>query len=206
MFQNIIESISTVPEIYVLLIIFFFSYIENLFPPSPSDVAVILGATIVVKSVYSFSFVSVLLITTAGSALGFMTMYFLGHWFGDHILRTGKLKFITPEALEKSDIWFKKYGYWLIIANRFLPGTRAIISFFAGLSDLNTLKCLITATLSAAVWNTFIILIGFQIGSNINNIDSFFTNYSKIALTITIIFGTVFAVRYYINKNKPKKS
>ena len=37
----------------------------------------------------------------------------------------------------KVEKWFADWGYWVIFANRFLSGTRSVVSIFAGLFHLN---------------------------------------------------------------------
>ena len=63
-----------------------------------------------------------------------MTLFFIGTQVDKKIIEKGKFKFLSSEALQKAEKWFSKYGYWVILGNRFLSGTRAVISFFAGLS------------------------------------------------------------------------
>jgi len=202
MIEQVFSYILSVPPLYVYLIVFFFSFIENIFPPSPSDVIVILGATTI--AVHNTNFLFFLLASTLGSSVGFMTMFYIGKWFGEHIIRNRKLKFISPAAIEKTDLWFKKYGYKLIVANRFMPGTRAVVSFFAGFSEIDPLKSFITASLSAMLWNAFIIYLGFQIGANLNKINYYMNIYSHAAITVTISAVIVyFVVRLIKNRKTP---
>ena len=99
-----------------------------------SDVVVVVGASLIAST--SVGFIPVLLITSIGSALGFILMYYIGFFLSEKVLRTGRIKFIEKSSLEKTDAWFSKYGYWIILANRFLPGTRSVISFFSGVHEL----------------------------------------------------------------------
>lgn len=128
MLEEIIAYISTLDTSWIYVILFFFAFIENVFPPSPSDVVVVVGASLIATT--SLGFVPVLIITSIGSALGFILMYYVGYFLSEKVLRSGKLKFISQDALHKTDEWFTKYGYKIILANRFLPGTRSVISFF----------------------------------------------------------------------------
>jgi hypothetical protein len=67
------------------------------------------------------------------------------------VIRAGKIKFISPggcsiklkPGLINGDIKL----FYLI---GFLPGTRSVISFFAGLSELRFWKTIILASISAA--------------------------------------------------------
>ncbi len=87
-------------------------------------------------------------------------MYYIGFFLSEKVLRSGKLKFVSQDALNKTDEWFSKYGYWIILANRFLPGTRSVISFFSGVHELHVFKTFIFALISAFVWNIIIIYLG----------------------------------------------
>jgi len=200
MLQEILTYISTLDTGYVYLILFFFAFIENVFPPSPSDVVVIIGATLISST--SAGFIPILLITSIGSALGFILMYLVGNFFGDNILRSGKLKFISPESLDSTSKWFNKYGYYLILVNRFLPGTRSVISFFTGIHKLKVSKTFLFALISAFVWNVVIIFMGMELGKNVSLIDKYLSTYSTIIILLTAVVIFIFAVRYFLKKRK----
>jgi len=200
MLQEILTYISTLDTGYVYLILFFFAFIENVFPPSPSDVVVIIGATLISST--SAGFIPILLITSIGSALGFILMYLVGNFFGDNILRSGKLKFISHESLDSTSKWFNKYGYYLILVNRFLPGTRSVISFFTGIHKLKVGKTFLFALISAFAWNVVIIFMGMELGKNVALIDKYLSTYSTIIILLTAVVIFVFAVRYFLKKRK----
>ena len=202
MLEEILAYISNVDTEWIYVILFFFSFIENVFPPSPSDVVVVVGATLIATT--SIGFVPILIITSLGSSLGFILMYFLGYYFSERILRTGKLGFVSQDALSRTDIWFTKYGYKLILANRFLPGTRSVISFFSGVYELDVKKTFIFATVSAFLWNTLIIFVGMQLGSNASLIDYYLTTYSNIAVAVTILIIAFFVLKYFYTKKKKR--
>ncbi len=202
MLESILNYIGTLDILWVYLILFFFAFIENVFPPSPSDVVVIIGATLIADN--SVGFIPVLFITSIGSALGFILMYYVGFIFGEKVIRMGKLKFISQESLDKADEWFSKYGYYLILANRFLPGTRSVISFFTGLHELNVAKTFIYALISAFLWNLVIVTAGMKLGQNVELIDKYLSTYSTIIIGATLAAVLFFVVRYFIKKNQEK--
>jgi len=205
MFENIIAHINELSPFWIYLILFFFSFIENVFPPSPSDVVVIFGAAVLARLSY-IHFVPILIVTGIGSATGFMLMYYLGKLFGEKIIRSGKLNFINVESISKTDKWFNKYGYKLILVNRFLPGMRSVISFFSGMTELLVIRTFIFSLISALVWNGFIIYLGFLLGHNVNLIDYYLSTYSNIVLLITVIVIAGFLTKYFISKFRAKKN
>ncbi len=200
MLQEILTYISTLDTGYVYLILFFFAFIENVFPPSPSDVVVIIGATLIAST--SAGFIPILFITSIGSALGFILMYYVGDFFGKKIIRSGKLKFISNESLDSTNKWFSKYGYYLILANRFLPGTRSVISFFTGIHKLKIGKTFLFALISATAWNIVIIFTGMELGKNVELIDKYLSTYSTIILLLTGLAVIIFAAKYFVKKRK----
>lgn len=202
MFEDILSSISDFSPLWIYLSLLFFSYIENIFPPSPSDLVVVVGGSLVGAG--AISFVPTLLITSIGSIAGFMTLYFLGSQLDRKVISSGKLKFISIEALQKAETWFNKYGYRVILINRFLPGTRSVISFFAGVSELKIKRTLILAAVSAIAWNFIIIYLGILFGDNISTVDKYLSMYSNIILIISGVLVIVFTVQYFIKKKKKK--
>lgn len=200
MLQEILTYIGSLDTTYIYLVLFFFSFIENVFPPSPSDVVVVIGASLIAST--GIDFLPVLFITSVGSALGFILMYYVGFYLSEHIIRKGKLKFISQDSLKKTDEWFSKYGYWLILGNRFMPGTRSVISFFAGVHELHIGKTFTNALISAFLWNTVIILMGMGLGNNAERIDYYLTTYSNVVIAITVAAAIVFLIAYKLKGKK----
>lgn len=200
MLEQILVFIGSIEPAWIYLILFLFAFIENIFPPSPSDVVVVVGASLIAST--TMGFLPVLFITSIGSSLGFVLMYYVGKILGEKILRTGKLKFINAEDLNKTDAWFKKYGFKLILANRFLPGTRSVISFFSGVYELDIRKTFIAASVSAFAWNFVIVKLGMLLGNNVELIDYYLSAYSKIIIALTILVVIIILLRVYFKKRK----
>lgn len=200
MFETILTQVSDFTPLWIYLTIFFFAYIENLFPPSPSDMVVVIGGSLVGTG--TIGFVPLFISATSGSLAGFLTAFIIGWQFDKKLIHTGKLKFINVQSIDKVETAFRKWGYYLIVANRFLPGTRAVISFFAGMSRLNVNKTTILSLLSSAIWNLILIYLGITFGANIEIIDSYLSTYSTIIYIVTGIVILFFIVKYFLNKRK----
>ena len=177
---------------YVLL--FVSAFVENVFPPIPGDTVTLIGAYLVTSG--KLSFTGVYLSTSLGSVLGFFAMYMIGLKLGRKFLdsKIGR-KVFTEAQYEKTEKWFSKYGYGIIAANRFLSGTRSVISIFAGSFHLNWVYVLTLATLSALLWNGLLIYIIYVVGLNWDVITALISQYNKIVIAITIIIIAYFVVR-----------
>ncbi len=200
MFEYILENFSSFSPLWVYITLFFVAFIENVFPPSPSDFILLIGGTIIATGTINFTIA--IIISTAGSILGFIVMFYIGSTVDRRVVESGKYKFVPVDAVHKVENWFRKYGYFVVVANRFLPGTRAVISFFAGISNLDVKKTTILCGLSALVWNSIILYLGYIFGDNVEMIDNYITTYKYTLLVVTIAVILFFIVRLFFKKRK----
>ena len=177
------------------------AYTENVLPPIPGDTVVVLGAYLV--STGQLGFWGVYLSTTIGSVAGFVTMYYIGRKFGrSFIYKKSRSKIFKEADIRKTEIWFGKWGYWVIVANRFLSGTRSVISLFSGLFHLNVLLVVALSIVSAAIWNGLLLFAGMTVGENWEIIINAVSQYNKVLIAITvIIIGYIIYRKYFKRKS-----
>lgn len=202
--ESIVNWLQGLPPIGIYAALWFTTFIENVFPPSPSDVVMLFIATLI--GLGTIDLVPALGIATLGSVMGFLTAFLIGRRFGRALTRSERFPFLTKNSLKKVDAWFDKYGYWVIVINRFLAGTRAVVSFFAGMSDLNLAKTTLLCAVSALAWNTLIILLGRFVGSNWEAGAEILRRYGLI---VTIVLGAIvlfFVGRWLFRKLRSKSS
>ncbi len=200
MLETVLTYLRTVDPVWIYLTVIFFAFIENLFPPAPSDVVVIVGASLLAASVWGC--LPVVLLTSLASGLGFMVMYFLGRYLGEKMVRKGKPAWIPLEALAKSERWFERYGYWFVAANRFLPGTRSAISFASGVLDAEPRRTFGCALLSALLWNSLIIYLGMVLGANVALIDRYLSAYYRVIILATAAAAAFLLIRWAVKRKR----
>lgn len=200
MFEDILTRISTFPAFWIYVTLFFFAFIENVFPPSPSDVVTVIGGSLIGTG--AINYFLALSFTTAGSILGFALMFYIGATVDKKLIHSGRFRFIPVGSLDKVEAWFRKYGYLVVVVNRFMPGTRAVISFFAGISNLDPKKTITLCFISALLWNAILLYLGFIFGDNVDIVDKYLTTYSNIVIAVTILIILFFVVRLFFRKRK----
>jgi len=201
MFEDILNQISTFPPIWIYITLFLFAFVENIFPPSPSDVVIVIGGSLIGAG--AIGFILSLTIATLGSITGFMLMFCIGSTVDKKVIHSGRFKYIPVGSIDKVEKWFRKYGYFVIVANRFMPGTRAVISFFAGISNLEPKRTITLCFVSALLWNTIMLYLGFVFGNNVSKVDEYLTTYSNIVIALTIIVILFFIIKFFLRKRKP---
>lgn len=184
----------------VMMAIFLIAYIENIFPPSPSDVLLVFAGTLI--GIGTVGFLPSLLVATLGSTLGFMTAYAAGRYFEKEVIEGRFSRFLPVDTVAKVEALFRKYGYGVIIANRFLAGTRAIVSFFAGMSRMNFVPTTLLCALSATVWNILLLWLGKSLGGNWRQAGNYLATYSTVITVLLVVIATIFLLRWFLKKRK----
>ncbi len=203
MLEFIEHFITQVDPLVAYLVLFVSAFIENTFPPIPGDTVTVIGAYLITTG--QLSFLGVWMSTTLGSVLGFFTMYLIGVRLGIGFLKKeSRAKIFPAGQIIKVEVWFDKYGLWVILANRFLSGTRSVISLFAGIFNLKWVPVLLLATISAFVWNGLLMWGGYLLGNNWRHIIDLIGGYNKIMLIITLMVIAGSVLIYYRKKNKKK--
>jgi membrane protein DedA with SNARE-associated domain len=162
--DGFLSWLTTLPHWLVYLLLGLSAFVENVFPPIPGDTITAFGAFLVGTG--SLNFMGVYLATTIGSVSGFLFLFWLGLLLGRRFFVERDYRFFKASDILRAEDWFRKYGYWLILLNRFLPGVRSVISIAGGISKLRIIAAALLATASSAAWNLIWILAGYFLGTN----------------------------------------
>jgi membrane protein DedA with SNARE-associated domain len=178
----------------VLGAIFLVAYIENIFPPSPSDLLLVFAGTLV--GLGTIGFIPAVGVATLGGTLGFLTAYAAGRYFDRRILTGRFARFLPVNTIHQVERLFQRYGYGVIVANRFLAGTRAVVSFFAGMAQMNLPLTTLLSALSALVWNSLLLYFGMTFANNWREVVHYVQIYSTVATIVVVLVIGVFVWRY----------
>jgi len=159
-----LEYLSSLPNFLIYILLGISAYVENVFPPIPGDTITAFGAFLV--GTQRLSFFGVYVSTTIGSLCGFMTLFWIGNTLGRKFFIEKDYRFFKAKDIIKAEDWFRKYGYYLILLNRFFPGIRSVISLAGGISRLKPIPTTLLAMASACTWNLLWILAGYFLGTN----------------------------------------
>ncbi len=104
----------------------------------------------------------VLMVIGVGIAawLGDQVGYTLGRHYGRPYLDKRKGKWLK-NAIEKSEVFYVRYGWWSIIVARFVPWGRVIIPALAGISKMNYYKFFSANAVGAMLWGCGLTLAGY---------------------------------------------
>ncbi|WP_342319281.1 DedA family protein [Corynebacterium mayonis] len=179
--------------------------LENLFPPIPSEVVLPLAGFTVAQG--SLNFVSVFIWSVIGSVVGAYVLYGLGAWLGAERLRriADWMWLVKASDVDETLAFFSKYGKVSVFFGRLVPGIRSLISIPAGLDRMNLVTFGLWTSFGSAIWNAFLITLGFYLGENWKVVEDYINTYSNIvyAILILIILGFFF---YFIRRATKEKA
>lgn len=200
--QSFADWFQTLPPVGIYATLFFVAYVENLVPPFPGDVNVVIGGYLVGLGLIGF--VPVVLVVSVGSALGFMTMYGIGKVLGNAVEDPARLRWIPKAPMQTAKKWLQRWGYGVVAVNRFLSGTRAVITLLAGASDLRPVLTAFLAFVSSLAWYTLLIYAGYSVGANWESILPIMAIYGRVIMGVLMAIACVLVVRWWFRTRKPK--
>jgi membrane protein DedA with SNARE-associated domain/uncharacterized tellurite resistance protein B-like protein len=146
--------------------------VENVFPPTPSDVAVALGGFLTQHQ--RVTGLGVWLVACIANLSGTLVVYLLARKFGPQFRasRLGK-RLLPPDAIVALEREYLRFGVVGIFLGRLLPGFRAVVAPFAGLVNLPAATALVPITVATLVWYALLIWIGARLGAEWESISRF---------------------------------
>ena len=195
MLKWIMEVISSMGYIGIVALMF----VENVFPPIPSEIIIPLAGFMVSKG--QLSFVGVVAAGTIGSALGSLPFYYVGRTIKEKRLRKliakyGRWLTISDNDLDRAKSWFGKYGGWTVFFCRLIPGVRSLISLPAGIERMNIISCLLWSAAGLALWTTVLTSAGYLLRSNFEKVEEYLDPVAYL-----IIGALIIAYIYRVSRN-----
>jgi membrane protein DedA with SNARE-associated domain len=179
-------------------------FLENLFPPIPSEFIMPLAGYTANLPESKLNIFGVFVAGLIGSVLGGIIWYYPGKLLGEARLyaladKYGKWITVSSKDILKSKQWFNKQGNKAVFIGRLVPGVRTLISVPAGMSNMPLLPFIFYTTLGSALWVGLLTYTGYILGSQYKLVEEYLAPVSKIVLG-----GLVLAFVFWLVKRKRK--
>ena len=123
--------------------------------------------------------------------LGDSVGYYTGRKFGTTLFKREDSIFFKKSYLDKAKSYFNRYGAMAIIIARFVPGVRTITPMVAGSVEMNYKSFLFCNIIGAIIWVLSMVLLGYFMGSKIENIDSYILPIAHAIIVLSLIPTTI---------------
>lgn len=190
----IVNTMNSLGYVGIALLMF----LENLFPPIPSELIMPLAGFTVARG--DMNFILAIFAGVFGTVLGAFPWYYAGRILDEHRLekwadKYGKWLSISSTDIRKANKWFDRHGGQAVFLCRLVPGVRTLISLPAGINNMALLPFVIYSTLGTILWTTFLTVAGYKLGENYLLIEEYIDPISKIALLSLVIWLVIWLVR-----------
>ncbi len=119
-------------------------------------------------------------ICLAGILVGDLAVFLAGRFLGARAVRHAPFRWVLNERrLRSTEEWFHRRGAMVIVASRFLPGSRLAVYFTAGMVRVGVGKFLLVFVIAAALWTPLLVGLAMLLG---NPLLRFFTAFEHYAL------------------------
>ncbi|MFE5774694.1 DedA family protein [Brachybacterium sp. NPDC056505] len=186
-----VDTMDALGGLGVALLIF----LENVFPPIPSEVILPLAGVAAAKEGHSF--LEMLLFSLAGSVAGAWVLYGLGRALGPARLRSLflRLPLLHVEDFDRTVDWMRRHGTKGVFFGRMVPGIRSLVSIPAGLFAMPFWRFTLLTLAGSAIWNALFITLGFTLGVNWHVIEPFTEVISNIVYAVIALLLVIWVVR-----------
>lgn len=168
-------------------------FLENIFPPIPSEVILPLAGFTAAQGNYTA--VEAVLWATLGSVTGALLLYGIGAALGLDRLKViaHRMPLVDVADIDKADAWFSRHGPKAVFFGRFIPGVRSLISIPAGIDRMGLPSFLGYTTAGSLIWNSLFVWIGYQLGDRYHLVEEYMDPISKVvyALIVLAVLGTI---------------
>ena len=139
-------------------------FLENVFPPIPSELIMPLGGFNAAAG--REHLLAVIVAGSLGSLAGALFWYWIGRRLGTQRLkrlaaRHGRWLTILPEDLDRSNAWFDRHGGSAVLIGRLIPTVRTFISVPAGVARMPMASFLAFTTVGTVSWTTVLAMAGY---------------------------------------------
>lgn len=173
-------------------------FLENVFPPIPSELIMPYAGFTATQG--KLSFVGVVIAGMIGSVLGALPLYYAGKLLGEERLKAladkyGKWLTLSGDDVSKSKEWFDRHGSKAVFLGRLVPGIRSLISLPAGMSGMSIFPFLLYSAIGTGLWAGVLAYIGRLLGKNYDTVGKYLGPATYVILGLLAVITVIQIVK-----------
>jgi membrane protein DedA with SNARE-associated domain len=165
--------------------VFALMFLENLFPPIPSELIMPLAGFVAAEG--RMSLVLAIICGTAGSVVGNGVWYEVARRIGSTRIRRlveryGRWLAVSTEDLDKAEDKLRRHGPVALFFGRLLPAVRTLISIPAGLAGIPRPVFYLWTLVGSALWVTVLTVAGYLLRDQYKKVEGAIEPLSYVVL------------------------
>lgn len=180
------------------------SALENLFPPIPADTFVLLGAFLAAGG--KAEAWTVFLVTWLANTSTALLVYWMGFRFGRPFFHSGLGRYVlNPAQLKRVRDFYDQWGLPAIFLARFLPGLRAMVPVFAGVTHQRFPVVAFPILVASGIWYGALVWVGATAGRNLPSILHWLSGTNRALLGLAAVFFLIAGVWWWKTRGEAKR-
>jgi len=187
---EILQWLLSIPDAWLYILIGAAAAIENVIPPFPGDVIVLIGGAI--AGAGNADPRLLFLIVWLSNVASALMIYGLGRRYGASFFagRFGSF-LLAPAQVDALSIAYQRHGLPIIFLSRFLPVFRPIVPVFAGVAGLGLARTAVPIAAASAIWYGLVVYLGAMAGENLTAVLDLF---ERIGGGLGVVAGVLIAL------------
>ncbi len=186
--EAFLRLVGSIPVETVYLLVGLGAAVENIFPPVPSDIVVVVGGILADRGMLDVRLVFV--VAWASNLLLALGVYVAALRFGGGIFSTRWGRWLLrPAQLERMSLFYEDYGTLTILVSRFFPVFRVLVPAFAGISRLGFWRTALPLAIASAAWYAVLVFGGVVASRNVPRIVNALTTINTTAGIVALLVG-----------------
>lgn len=199
---ELLQRLLGLPEGWLYVVLGAAAALENLIPPIPADVVILLGGFLAGHGAARVW--AVFLVVWLSNVAGAMLVFAIGRRYGAGFFsgRWGRMV-LQRHQLDSLDGLYRRHGFLVIFVSRFLPMFRAVVPAFAGIAGLRPALALLPIAFASGLWYGALILLGAAAGRNWQRVLEMLQRSSGWLGGIALIVLLAVARWWWVSRNAP---
>ena len=170
--------------------------IENVIPAVPADTFVVVGGFLAALGDLQAGWVFA--VTWTCNVASALAMYHVGHTRGRRFFDVGWGRHVlTSRQMERVGVFYDRFGTTAIFFTRFLPGLRAVVPVFAGVTHQRLLPVALPIAVASGIWYGMPVWAGAFAGHNLEVVQATIGDVNRWLLAIAVVVASAVAVWWW---------
>jgi membrane-associated protein len=144
-----------------------------------------------------------LVVAPIAAIAGNLVGYWIGRRVGPRVFDRPNSKLFSPEYVQRSEVFFTRFGSWTIVLARFVPIIRTVATVMAGVGRMRFSLYALYSVIGGVLWTDLVLVIGHQLGKfKFVQDNKQYLDYIIVAVVILSLLPTL--LHYLRNRNKER--
>jgi membrane protein DedA with SNARE-associated domain len=200
--SDLLDWMLSIPDAVAYLLLGLGAAVENVVPAIPADTFVALGGLL--SAIGTLDAWMIFLVTWICNVTSALIMYRIGYTHGPSFFEHGfGRRLLAPHQMTRMSGFYERWGLFAIFFTRFLPGLRAIVPIFAGVTLNGFVPVAVPLAVASAIWYGGLVWLGVFAGRNLQVLSSVLGRLNETLALVALVLVVVVGLWWWRTRHPP---